>query len=67
MSKDSSSSSGGAGFCTLLAVAFIVLKLCEVIEWSWWWVLSTIWIPITVVAVFLFAVVGVGIVKEMLK
>ena len=28
----------------LLTVAFIVLKLCGVINWSWWWVLSPMWI-----------------------
>ena len=31
---------------TLLLVAFIILKLCHVIEWSWLWVLSPLWIPI---------------------
>lgn len=36
-------------FLSLLTVAFIVLKLCHVINWSWWWVLSPIWIPILVV------------------
>ena len=30
----------------LLQVAFIVLKLCKVINWSWWWVLSPMWISI---------------------
>ena len=38
--------SGGIGFCGLLAIAFIVLKLCGVITWSWLWVLSPLWIPI---------------------
>lgn len=38
------------GFPTLLTIAFIVLKLCNVITWSWWWVLSPIWIPIAIVA-----------------
>ena len=33
---------------TLLTVAFVVLKLCNVISWSWWWVLSPIWIPIAI-------------------
>ena len=33
---------GGLG--TLLTVAFIVLKLCGVISWSWVWVLSPLWI-----------------------
>lgn len=28
----------------LLTVAFIVLKLCGVINWSWLWVLSPLWI-----------------------
>ncbi|MBQ5877219.1 MAG: hypothetical protein IIW71_05435 [Treponema sp.] len=37
------------GFPTLLTIAFIVLKLCNVITWSWWWVLSPIWIPIAIV------------------
>jgi len=34
----------GIGFVGLLTVAFIVLKLCGVIAWSWWWVLSPVWI-----------------------
>lgn len=42
MSKENSGSSG-AGFCGLLTIAFIVLKLLGVITWSWWWVLSPIW------------------------
>ena len=33
---------------TLLTVAFVVLKLCNVITWSWWWILSPLWIPITI-------------------
>lgn len=37
-------------FPTLLTIAFIVLKLCNVITWSWWWVLAPIWIPVAIVA-----------------
>lgn len=36
--------SGGIGFTSLLTIVFIVLKLCGVITWSWWWVLSPLWI-----------------------
>ena len=43
----------GGLFSTLLAVAFIVLKLCHVIEWSWLWVLAPLWIPIALVLVIL--------------
>ena len=42
--SNSSSSSAGIGFPGLLTVAFVVLKLCGVINWSWWWVLSPLWI-----------------------
>jgi len=44
--NSSSTSSGGGGFLTLLAILFIGLKLGGVIAWSWWWVLSPVWIPI---------------------
>ena len=44
--KTENSSSGGIGFCSLLAIVFITLKLTGHIAWSWWWVLSPIWIPI---------------------
>ena len=37
-------------FPTLLTIAFIVLKLCNVIAWSWWWVLAPLWIPTAIVA-----------------
>ena len=41
---ESNNKSGGIGFCGLLTIAFIVLKLTGVIDWSWIWVLSPIWI-----------------------
>jgi len=28
---------------TLLLMAFIILKLTDVISWSWWWVTSPLW------------------------
>lgn len=33
-------------FIALIALVFITLRLCGVIAWSWWWVLSPIWIPV---------------------
>ena len=38
---------------TLLLVLFVALKLTGVIAWSWWWVLSPLWIPLALVAVIL--------------
>lgn len=40
----SNSSSSGVGIGGLLLVAFIVLKLCKAIAWSWWWIMSPLWI-----------------------
>lgn len=39
-------SSGGVGFAGLLTILFIALKLTGVIAWSWWWVLSPLWISV---------------------
>ena len=41
--------SSGIGFCGLLTIVFIVLKLVGVISWSWLWVLSPIWIVLLIV------------------
>ena len=38
--------SGEIGFAGLLTIVFIILKLCGVIAWSWWWVLSPLWISV---------------------
>lgn len=52
-SSSSSSSSSGIGFAGLLTIAFIVLKLTDVIDWSWWWVLSPLWIGAAIVITIL--------------
>ena len=41
-------SKGGIGVLGVLAIVFIVLKLIDVIQWSWVWVLAPIWIPFVV-------------------
>ncbi len=49
MSSSSSSSSGeGIGFFGLLGILFIGLKLGNVIDWSWWYVLMPIYGPLAV-------------------
>lgn len=44
MSESKTIVNGGTGFVGLLTIAFIVLRVCNVIDWSVWWVLSPIWI-----------------------
>ena len=46
--------SGGIGFFGALTILFIGLKLGNLIDWSWWWVLSPLWLPATVgIGIFL--------------
>lgn len=54
--NSSSSSSTGVGFSGLLTIAFIVLKLMGYIAWSWWWVLSPLWISFALVVLILLIV-----------
>jgi hypothetical protein len=56
--SEKSSRSGGVGLLGLLGVVFVTLKLCGVIDWSWWWVTAPFWgIPVILLslAAFFFA------------
>lgn len=48
------------GFWDLLVVAFIVLKLCGVIKWSWIWVLAPFWIPIILIVIIVFILFAIN-------
>jgi Flp pilus assembly protein TadB len=52
---ENKTTSTGVSFSSLLLLAFIVLKLCKVINWSWWWVLSPIWIGASILLIILAA------------
>jgi hypothetical protein len=54
--SDNKTTSSGIGFTGLLLIAFIVLKLCNVINWSWWWVLSPAWITAGIASLLLGAI-----------
>lgn len=49
MSSKTEASSSSIGFCGLLTIVFIVLKLTHVIDWSWWSVTAPLWAPIMLV------------------
>lgn len=57
----------GVGFFSLLFLVFLVLKLTEVIDWSWWWVTMPIWGFIALALVLFIAVwvisIGVDIIN----
>lgn len=60
----SSSGSSGIGFPGLLTIVFITLKLMNKIDWSWWWVLSPMWISALIA---ISAVVGYVIARALVK
>lgn len=49
---------------TALAAVFVVLKLAGIISWSWWWVLSPLWLPlvllVAVLVIYLAAIVVIA-------
>ena len=53
--------SGGIGLFTALGLIFIVLKLTNVIDWSWWLVLLPIYGPWVLWLVLIVTVLIVGV------
>ena len=44
----------GLSLSTVVLVVFVILKLVGSIAWSWWWVLSPLWIPIAFWLILIF-------------
>lgn len=38
---------------SVLFIVFLVLKLTNVITWSWWWVTAPLWMPLGLGIIFL--------------
>ena len=56
--------SGGLGIAEALTIVFLVLKACGVIDWSWVWVLSPIWITLALVALMIVCALVVDVIRE---
>ena len=50
---DNSTAAGGTSSLTVLLIVFIVLKLTDNVEWSWFWVLSPLILPLILVGIVL--------------
>lgn len=48
----------GVSFGGLLLIAFVVLKLTNVISWPWIWVLAPFWVPL-LLSILVYAIVFV--------
>ena len=49
--------SNGLGLGTVLFIVFLILKLTDTIDWSWWWVTSPLWIPLAL-GVVIMGIIG---------
>ena len=58
--NEKQTTAAGIGLCDLLFIAFVVLKLTNVIAWSWWWVTAPLWIPFATVVLLFGIVVGIA-------
>ena len=66
MSTETQATSSGISFGGLLCVLFIGLKLTGYITWTWWWVLSPLWIPFVIfVGVMALILLGLGVAAMM--
>ena len=62
MSEVETVSSGVISLFGMLAIVFMTLKLTQigpVATWSWWWVLSPIWIPFALSILILLVMVAI--------
>lgn len=57
MASESGGKGAGVGVLGLLGVAFVVLKLCGVIDWEWVYVLMPFWVPVAI-GMFILLIVG---------
>ena len=62
--KETKVSQSNITLAGLIQLAFIILKLCKVINWSWWWVLSPMWIELGIAFIM---VVGITIAAAIAK
>ena len=51
-------------FCTVLFIVFLVLKLTNVIGWSWWWITAPLWIPVSLMLILLVILGIVSIIER---
>ena len=56
---------GGISFVGLLQITFIVLKLIDKIDWSWWWVLSPMWIS-SIIFILVFIMIILSLIVKAL-
>ena len=67
MNNSNGAQTGGITFAGLLTILFIALKLTHVIDWSWLWVLSPIWISIAIGIVIVIVCFVIAVIRTSKK
>jgi hypothetical protein len=58
MANSSATTSGGIGFCGVLFIVFLILKLTNYIDWSWWLITLPLlwWLYLIIIGIIVFSV-----------
>lgn len=70
MSESTGNTTVQISMLPVLTVVFITLKLCKVIDWSWYWVFLPLWGPIVLyllLAIFCLTAVGIAIAIDSMR
>lgn len=67
MSDSQQLTSRGFGLGTVLFIVFLVLKLTNTIDWSWWWVTSPLWIPAGFLIIVLLIILLIAMFSSSIK
>ena len=52
---------------TILFIVFLILKLTNTIDWSWWWVTCPLWIELSIAIAVLLIVGLITFISELLN
>jgi hypothetical protein len=59
--------SSGISLTMVLFIVFLILKLTNNIDWSWWWVTSPLWIGLAIAIAVLLIVGLITFISELLS
>ena len=57
----------GISLSGLTFIVFLVLKLCGVIDWSWWWVTAPLWGPFALLIIGLFIYIMIAVIIALVR
>ena len=57
---ENNQTSSGLSFTSVLFIVFLILKLTNTIDWSWWWVTCPLWAGVGILAI-VFLIMGIPV------